>query len=253
MNTLPSCGPERQSTKKYPAYPDTNSGRATFFKSLLENDSFLADSVLKNNDALRVQIIYTQIDRGKNGKPKFTDYFYNVDTNSYFYPASTVKLPIALLALQKLNDLNIPGLDRNTTMITEANYNGQSQVYNDPTTADGRPTIAHYIKKIFLASDNDAFNRLYEFLGQEYINNTLHQMGYKDAQILHRLEISLSEDENRHTNPVLFYDAHGKVIYQKPAEFSKMIYAPRNTKLGNGYLSNNKIIMNHLIFQKRIV
>ena len=47
----------------------------------------------------------------------------------------------------------------------------------------GRPTIAHYIKKILLVSDNDAFNRLYEFLGQQYINTTLHQMGYTEVQI----------------------------------------------------------------------
>ena len=77
-------------------------------------------------------------------------------------------------------------------MITEADEDGQTAVYNDPTSADGRPTIAHYIKKILLVSDNDAFNRLYEFLGQEYINNTLHKMGYEDVQIIHRLEISLN-------------------------------------------------------------
>jgi len=35
------------------------------------------------------------------------------------------------------------------------------------------PSIAQYIKKIFLVSDNDAFNRLYEFLGQHYLNERL--------------------------------------------------------------------------------
>jgi hypothetical protein len=91
-----------------------------------------------------------------------------------------------------------------------------------PSTSDGRPTIEHYIKKILLVSDNDAFNRLYEFLGQEYINNTLHKMGYKEVQIVHRLDISLSEDENRHTNPVRFFDTSGKLIYEKPLEASKL-------------------------------
>ena len=51
-------------------------------------------------------------------------------------------------------------------MITEKGFSGQTAVYNDPTTPDGRPTIAHYMKKIFLVSDNDAFNRLYQFLGR---------------------------------------------------------------------------------------
>ncbi len=60
-------------------------------------------------------------------------------------------------------------------MITEAEDENQTRVYNDPTTEDGRPTVAHYIKKILLVSDNDAFNRLYEFLGQEYIQQVSSQ------------------------------------------------------------------------------
>lgn len=136
-------------------------------------------------------------------------------------------------------------------MITEADYRGQTAVYNDPTTADGRPTVSNYIKKIFLTSDNDAFNRLYEFLGQEYINNTLHEMGYADAQIIHRLEISLTEDQNRHTNPVRFFNAEGKMIYEKPAEASRMVYASRNTKLGNGYLKDGQVINEPLDFSKK--
>ncbi len=238
MNTFSSCGPARHSAGESGA----GSTPDAFFKELLQSNLFLSDSILKNKDSLRVQIIYTTIDRQKNGNPQFTDHYFNVNPDNYFYPASTVKLPIALLALQKLHDLNIPGLDRNTTMITETGYSGQTPVYNDPTTDDGRPTVANYIKKIFLVSDNDAFNRLYEFLGQEYINNTLHQMGYEEAQIVHRLEISLSEDQNRHTNPVYFFDKNGKMIYEKSAESSLMAYAKRNTKLGAGYLKKDKII-----------
>src|SRR4029077_6598737 len=135
------------------------------------------------------------------------------------------------LALQKLHELNIDGLDMNSTMITEADGDGQTAVTSDSTAKDARPTIAHYIKKILLVSDNDAFNRLYEFLGQEYINNTLHRMGYTDVQIINRLSINLTEEQNRHTNPVGFADSNGNTIYEKPAEKSKLVYASRNTRL----------------------
>lgn len=209
------------------------------------------DSILKRKDELNVQLIYTQIDRKKNGKAGFQDFYFNVNDTNYFYPASTVKLPIAILALQKLNELKIAGLDKNTTMITEADGDDQSAVDNDPTSPDGRPTIAHYIKKILLVSDNDAFNRLYEFLGQEYINNSLHKMGYTDAQIIHRLSISLNEEQNRHTNPVQFYDTSCRIIYEKPAEKSRMIYAQRNTRLGKGYLSGDNVINEPFDFSKK--
>ncbi len=152
------------------------------------------DKILKQKEEYRVQIIYTKIDRQANNQPVFTDYRYNLNPDNYFYPASTVKMPTALLALQRLHELSIPGLDKYSTMITRAGHNGQNEVYNDPSTADGRPSVAHYVKKIFLVSDNDAYNRLYEFLGQEYINSRLSAMGYSSAQLIHRLERSLTED-----------------------------------------------------------
>jgi hypothetical protein len=221
-----------------------------YLANLLKQHSDLFQPILSNPDH-KVQIIYTQIDRRKKGRPQFTDHYFNINDSSYFYPASTVKLPVAILALQKLNELKIKGLDKNAMMITEAAYSGQTEVYNDPTAPDGRPTIEHYIKKILLVSDNDAFNRLYEFLGQEYINNALHKMGYDDVQIVHRLEISLTEDENRYTNPVKFFDTTGKLVYQKPLEQSKLVYAQRNTKMGKGFYRRGELIHEPFDFSKK--
>lgn len=218
---------------------------------LMKKKAPVFDSILAHRKELNVQIMYTEIQRGKKGKIKFTDHLFNVDDRQYYYPASTVKLPIAILALQKLHELNIPGLDKNTTMITGREGERQTEVCNDPSAPDGRPTIAHYIKKILLVSDNDAFNRLYEFLGQEYINNTLHKMGYTGVQIIHRLDISLPEEDNRHTNPVEFIDTSGKLIYYKPAERSQLVYAERDTKLGNGFLRNGQLIHEPFDFSKK--
>jgi hypothetical protein len=200
------------------------------------------DSLLAKRNDLNIQVIYTQIDRDKKGKATFTDHFFNVDDSRYYYPASTIKLPIAILALQRLNELKVKGLDKNTTMITAASGHRQTEVCNDPTTADGRPTIAHYIKKILLVSDNDASNRLYEFLGQEYINTTLQKMGYNNVQIVHRLSISLTEEENRQANPIEFIDSLGRPIYVKPAVRSNLVYAKRSTKLGKGFYQGGKLV-----------
>lgn len=207
--------------------------------------------LLAGRKDLNIQLIYTQIDRSKKGKIKFTDHVYGLSKDQYFYPASTVKLPLAILALQRLNELKIPGLDRNSTMITGEDGSRQTEVRNDPSAPGGSPTIAHYIKKILLVSDNDAYNRLYEFLGQEYINNSLHKMGYTDVQIIHRLELSLTEEENRHTNPVSFYDSAGKLLYHKPAERSKLVYAERNTKMGKGFLRGGQLVNEPFDFSKK--
>jgi len=91
-------------------------------------------------------------------------------------------------------------------------------------------------------SDNDASNRLYEFLGADYINNSLHKMGFKDVQLIHRLSVSMNEEQNRNTNPVKFYDAGKKLVYEKPAERSSLKYDIRNTKKGIGFYSGDKLI-----------
>jgi len=208
-------------------------------------------SILDNNDKWKAQIIYTQIDRGQNGDPSFTNHYFNVDKHRYYYPASTVKMPVAVLSLQRLNELKITGITKKTTMITDEGLKGQTGVFNDPTSEDGRPTIEHYIKKIFLVSDNDAFNRLYEFLGQEYINNSLHRMGYDSAQIIHRLSIAMNEEQNRTTNPIKFYNAANKIIYQQPLIRSDLSYHPRQILLGKGFISGDKLINEPFDFSKK--
>jgi len=222
-----------------------------FLEELLQSRPQYFTSVLQNRKALKVQVIYTQINRNANNEPVFTTWNFNIDSSEYFYPASTVKLPVALLALQALHQLSLPGLDKNSTLITEANYNKQSPVYNDASTKDGRPNVAQYVKKIFMVSDNDAFNRLYEMMGQQYINDKLHRMGYADAEILHRLQVSMSPDENRHTNPISFYDSLGKMLYKQPMLVNTQTYSVRKDSAGSGYYSNGSLVQHAMDFSAK--
>jgi hypothetical protein len=209
-------------------------------KILLSNPAF--KEVMANKDAHRIQIVYTQINRDAKNKPSFFTHNYNLNHNLYFYPASTAKMPTAILALQKLNELKIKGLDKNTTMLTDSAWEKQYFIKSDSTAENLKPSIAHYIKEIFMVSDNEANNRLYEFLGQEYINSNLQKMGYTQAQILHRLGVSYTEEVNRHTNPIRFLDKSNNLVYNQPAKLSTLIYNKRNDLLGKGFIKNNALI-----------
>jgi hypothetical protein len=222
-----------------------------FIENLLKKYPQYFGDVLNKRDVLKVQIIYTQINRDKNNRPSFKNFYFHVSDSNYFYPASTVKMPVAFLALQRLHELRIKGLDRHSTLITENGYSRQTKVLNDPTATDGRPTIAQYIKKIFLVSDNDAFNRLYEFLGQEYINKQLFRMGYKGVEIRHRLQVALSADENAHTNPVSFYHQNGKLLYRQAMRFSSEKFLKRNDFVGTGYYQDNELISHTMNFSDK--
>ena len=222
-----------------------------FLVALLKQYPQYFDSILNHQKDWNVQIIYTQIDRGRNGIPALKHNYFNVNAARYFYPASTVKLPVVLLALQKLNELKDKSIDRNTTMVTETAFSGQTAVYNDPTTATGKPNIAHYIKKILMVSDNDAFNRLYEFLGQEYINVELHKKGYEDVQLLHRLDIFLSQEENRRTNPIKFLDSNNNVLYSQNEQRNNEKYVQRTDSMGNGFYRGKDLINGAMDFSKK--
>lgn len=241
-----ACKPRPITKTPMPSPPADN-----FLESLMAKYPQYFSTILQNRDTYKVQIIYTQIDRKANNSPTFTNYTFNVDPSKYFYPASTVKMPVALLALEEIKKLKDKGVTRNTSMITEAAYSKQTPVYNDPSTPDGRPTVEQYIKKIFLVSDNDAFNRLYEFVGQEQINKRLQDLGYTDAAILHRLEIFMSEDENRHTNPVRFFDDNTRLLFEQPMRVSNWTYPQRNDSLGRGYYSGDQLVEHAMDFSKK--
>lgn len=181
-------------------------------------------TVLQDPAKYRVQIIYTQIDRDADNRPTFTSHTYGVNADQYFYPASTVKLPTALLALEKINALAIPGLTRDTTMLTGVASDWQTPALTDPSAPTGLPSIGHYVRKILLVSDNDAFNRLYEFIGQESLNASLQEKGYRNTRIFHRLEVARNAAENAKTNPVTFVDG-GATVYAQAEQMSDINYA----------------------------
>ncbi len=190
-------------------------------ETLLRSQPGRFATVMADPERYRVQVIYTRIDRDADNQPSFRSFTYRLDAAEYFYPASTVKLPAALLALEKLNELQ--GVDRDTPMITGASANSHSPVNDDPTSPTGLPSIGHYIRKILLVSDNDAFNRLYEFLGQEPLNESMRSRGYGTSRIMHRLEVPLSIDENRLTNPIRFEIA-GTIVYEQGPQYSRKTY-----------------------------
>ena len=205
--------------------------------------------VLADTAKYQVQILYTQIDRNEHGNPLFTTYPFNVDDSRYFYPASTVKLPVALLALEWLEEQQLPGLTLETTMLTDSVRPSQLPAWSDSTSQTGLPSIGHYIKKILLVSDNDASNRLYELLGMDYINQKLREKGLANSVITQRLSFPISPEENRQFNPVRFVDASGKLILEIPAREADSTYVvPGNPKLGRAYYKNDSLIQGGMDF-----
>ena len=216
----------------------------TWLKELITTHaSPFLQHILSNPDSFQYQIIYTKIDRDKNNKAHFTNYYFNVDRNRYFNPASTVKLPTALAALEKLNTMKIRGVTINTPMLTDSAYSGESSVIRDTSAENGFPSIAQYIKKIFLVSDNDAYNRLYEFVGQQNLNESLRKKSYADVRITRRF-VPMTQEENRHTNPIRFVQ-NGKIIFSQPAAYSTIYFDfSKQVFIGKAHLNRDDSLIN---------
>lgn len=223
------------------AQPKTDSLLAQI---LWANPQPLLQKVCQSPATYRLQIIYTQINRDNKNKPSFTNYYFHYDPDLYFNPASMVKMPLAFLAMEKLQLLRKKGINRNTTIGFDSSEAWQRPLHRDTSAANGLPTIGHFIKRAFLISENDPYNRLYQFLGQGEINRNLHRKGYPDVRITRQF-LGLTPEQNRYTNAVRFLDEGGKTIYRQPPAYNKDSFDfSRTIKLGKAYWNRNDSVIN---------
>ncbi len=216
-----------------------------FLSTLLNrNKDSVFQQVLQRPGVYRLQIIYTQINRDKKNKPAFSNYYFFYDSLLYFNPASTVKLPLALLSMEKLNKLQKDGVNKYTTIAFDSSETWQHPLYKDASARNGKPTLAHLIKRAFLISENDPYNRFYQFVGQGEVNRNLHDKGYKDVRITRQF-MGLTPEQNRYTNSIRFINDEGATIYTQPTahntdsfDFSHIVL------MGKGYLNRNDSLVN---------
>ncbi|HEX2627790.1 MAG TPA: serine hydrolase [Chitinophagaceae bacterium] len=207
----------------------------------------LLQSVLKQPDVYRYQIIYTRIERDKNNKPSFKNYYYNVDARRYFNPASVVKMPLAFLSLEKLHEYDQRGINKYTSLAFDSGWHRQTRLYVDSTAEKGIPSIAQFIRKAFLISDNDAYNRMYELVGQQTINRRLHAMGFPETRITRRF-MRMDMEQNRHTNPIRFLNGTGGTIYTQPMAYNTDSFDfSRINKMGRAHLNADDSLINEPI------
>ncbi len=226
---------------------------AQFFRNplrrVLRRDTAGLGRVLARPAAYRVQILYTRIRRDAAGAPHFRSYGYRLRPREYFYPASTVKLPTTALALARLRALGaqVPGLAFDSPMLTDSAFAGQTRVRRDTSAAGGRPTVANYVRKVLLVSDNDAFNRLYEFVGPGALNAELRRLGLRRSRIVGRLSVGDGPPGSLHTNPVDFYadTACRRLLYRQPAAYwagPVPHWRLRGTAVGRGHLEGGALV-----------
>ncbi|MGI4738839.1 MAG: serine hydrolase [Janthinobacterium lividum] len=188
---------------------------------------------------------------------------YRVRPREYFYPASAVKLAAAVLAFEKQTRLQaaVPGLSLDSPMRTDTAFAGQTPAWRDTTAASGHPSLGHYVRKMLIVSDNDAFNRLYEFVGPQEAAAGLRRLGLHRARLVHRLSVGDGEPGWRHTNPIRFFadTAETQLLLAQPAAYwaaplPPARVRPASMQLGQAFIdSRNQRVPYPLDFSQKNV
>jgi hypothetical protein len=156
------------------------------------------DAILERAAEHRVQLLVATIDDSTT-PPRLVRHGYRADAE-YFYPASSIKLCAAvgaLLRLQELGDAGVP-VDADTPLVFHPLFEGESLEDRDESNLDGGTiTVAHEIRKLFIVSDNRAFNRLLGFVGRDDLNRMMWEAGLGSVRVSHRLGVGLSAEQNR--------------------------------------------------------
>lgn len=202
--------------------------------SVLKSGNPKIKAVMDNVNEHELQIIYTQIKRASDGTISFKDYQYNVNAKNYFYPASTVKFPIALLALEKLNSI---------TPLTDS-VNFSYKLNGD------KINFQKEISKIFAISDNAAANNLFEFIGFDYLNSKMYNKGLSPFSLNHRL--SVANSGNKTTSTIYLFKGDNLIAELPSVTGSKVDALQLNSiKKGIGYIENDTQVMGAFDFSAK--
>jgi hypothetical protein len=177
------------------------------FRELLLADPRLAP-VLSDAARFRAQVLLTEVvetsGAGTEACPhsrhtRLRRHAFRADAE-YFYPASTVKLFGAIAACVALRELARahPGLDKDTPLAFGAAPRGDDVPIEteDEATAKNThstssrdvTTLRAELAKLFLVSDNRAFNRCFDLCGPSGIRRwTARHVPGEDVRVTHRL------------------------------------------------------------------
>ena len=225
---------------------------STILDKVLNKNIYELQKVLKNKEKHELQILLAQIKRDDSDKAAFKEDTFQLDEGRYFYPASTAKLPIAILSLQKIKELRSNGLQiSGDTPFFITDKNGEILVKRDSTHSQGILTINHLIKKIFLVSDDNAYNYLFDFLGTDYINKELTQRGLSKTRLYHKF---LFGADNINTWGYTFLNENQKIIYHQPSKSALVDLKPNNLNgilKGIGHIKSDSLLLKPMNFERK--
>ena len=177
-------------------------------------------------------------------------YQYKYGPDEYFYPASTIKLCMAAATLQFLNEIS---QEKNQTIDISAQLDFQNNISKGLASGNSVPplmTIEDNLKDMLIVSGNYPYNRLYELIGQQKLNEILWAAGLPSSRLNHRLSVFLTPEENLSTGKVVLRtDPHNITILPQMSTINWLKKSPIPLPIGKTHYFKGKHVKHPMDFR----
>lgn len=142
--------------------------------------------VLATPDRFDLQILWTRIDV-PGTRQRRQELAFRLDPQRWFAAASLVKLPLALMALEHLAEHNWSLSD--TYLEAQWPIECTPALHSGPQLPPTREPLSRTLRRLLVVSDNEASNRLYQWLGPPQTQDWLRRKGLASARIVRPLMV----------------------------------------------------------------
>ncbi|QDU32383.1 hypothetical protein KS4_04150 [Poriferisphaera corsica] len=233
---MKSANPSSASTQSTPLVPPARPEISTgHLQTLMQSTPEKFVPILATPETFRAQALLSIIQPDGS----ITRHGYRLDAE-YFYPASTIKAFASVAALIRLHELNQQdniSLTPQTPLAIHPLFSDETYQFEDAFNLnEGKKTIEHEIRRTLLVSSNSAFNHLFEFVGQQRINELANEYGLDQTFYMHRLAEFRSIAENQ-TSPQIDFHLPKDKIHTVPVRKSSLVFENTlpGTKIGVGF------------------
>lgn len=196
---------------------------AGLYTYLLSQGGLVAQCI-QDADKYKIQILYSEIDSLASGEIIFRHYTFRNRPDLYINPASTIKLPASILALEKVGKYGSSGLSPKIPFQIKGKGHCQKSVSELYPGAPEKLTLENTVKMALCISDDDAYNNLFDFAGHRYLNQRLSEVGFSQVRIHQKFTSDCNLQDCKFSPEVVFLDEKDKPCYVWPATADTIEY-----------------------------
>ncbi len=211
---------------------------------------------LARAEELKLQILVTVVDRSATQWPRHE---LRVDAE-YFYPASAIKLMLAVAALRTLNAAAEEPIDLSSLIrrcepgrpgCEPPREDADEERAGDDARKHRRLRLGQEIRKMLTWSDNDSYNRLWDIVGHREANDAMAALGFSSVRFHHRMNAPAERSLRSMRTVVLRGGKKALVFKGRHSDYEPPPTPAAQLKVGQAYNDRGKLVEEPMSFAKK--